>query len=114
MIFMAAKLLAARRSWLLHSCSPADGPGPERRPAPRDRRREADRRRAVGGRRRARDPAERRRERAQGLEAHLEADVGDRRVGVAQELLRALDPAREDVLVRRLPERLLEPAREVR
>jgi len=39
--------------------------------------------------------------------------ISDAEVGVAEQFLRALDPACEDVLVRRLAERLLEPAAEV-
>ena len=43
-----------------------------------------------------------------------EADVGDRAVGVAQQRRRALEPAGQQVLVRRLAERAAELAAEVR
>ena len=70
-------------------------------------------RRAVGGRRAAVGAGEARRERAEAAQPDVEADVGDRVVGVAQELGRALEPARQQVLVRRRAERAPELAAEV-
>jgi len=43
----------------------------------------------------------------------LEADLGDREAGAAQKILRALDPASQEVLVRCFAEGLLEAAAEM-
>src|SRR4051812_48511866 len=51
------------------------------------------------------DAPEARGERAEAAEADREADLGDAPVGVAQERGGALEPARQQVLVRRLTER---------
>src|SRR4051812_47238579 len=50
------------------------------------------------------DLAERPAERAEAREAHVEADLGDAAVGLAQEEHRALDAPALEVAVRRLPE----------
>src|SRR5919202_6799509 len=109
-ILMAATLVARGRRALLHSCGLR--PRPHRRPAAGDVRRVAGDRRAVRRRRHADDAVERRAERAEALEADLEADLADAELGVAQELLRALDAPRQHVLVRALAEGLLEAAAE--
>ncbi len=70
--------------------------------------------RAVGGRRHPEHPPEARRERADALQPDREADVGDRAVGRPQQRGRALEPARQQVLVRRLTERAPELTAEVR
>ena len=62
----------------------------------------------------AENVAERTPERPQALPAGLESDVGDRQVRVAQQRRGPLDPAREQIPVRRQAERLLERPREVR
>src|SRR5919199_3619346 len=69
---------------------------------------------AVGRRRHPVRAAEARGERADALQADGRADVGDRPIGVPQQRRRALEPAREQVLVRRLSERAPELATEVR
>jgi hypothetical protein len=69
--------------------------------------------RAVRRRRHAVDAAEARRERSDAREPDLEADLGDRVVGVSQERGRPLEPARQEVLVRRLSEGPPELAAEV-
>ena len=58
--------------------------------------------------------AEARRERADALQADRGADLGDVAVGVPQQRRGPLEPAREQVLVRRLAERAPELAAEVR
>ena len=60
------------------------------------------------------DVAERAAERAQASPAGVERDLGDGKVGVAEQRLRALDPPRQQVAVRGDAEGLLERAREVR
>ena len=69
---------------------------------------------AVLRRRHAEPPAEARRERADAAQSDGEADVRDRSIGGAQERRRALEPAHEEVLVRRLAELAAELAAEVR
>jgi hypothetical protein len=69
---------------------------------------------AVGGGGEPVRAAEARRERADAPQSDQEADVRDRAVGVAQERRRALQPAGEEVLVRRLAECPAELAAEVR
>ena len=76
-----------------------------------DGRREA---RAVDGGGDAVGPGEAGGERADALQADAEADVGDRAVGHAQQRGGALEPAGQQVLVRRLAERAAELAAEVR
>src|SRR5204863_134193 len=86
-------LIAPGAVALLHSCARGRA-RPLRRPAARDLRRDARHRRAVGRRRHPGDAVEGGAERAEALEADLEADLADAELGVAQELLGALDPAR--------------------
>src|SRR5690348_12309737 len=69
---------------------------------------------AVLARRHAHDRTERAAERAEAGEAHVEADLGDARVGRAQQEHRALDAPPLQVAVRRLAERRAEGADEVR
>src|SRR5262245_14379860 len=59
---------------------------------------------AVGRGRYAVDAAEARRERADAAQTDGEADVGHGAIGVAQQRGRALEPACEEILVRRLAE----------
>src|SRR5215204_2514610 len=68
----------------------------------------------VVARRLADERAKRRAERAQAPEADLDAHLGDGHAGAPEELLGALDPALQEVLVGRLAEGLLEAANEVR
>src|SRR5689334_18322783 len=68
---------------------------------------------AVGRRRLAVGAREARRERADAAQADREADLGDLAVGAAQERRGALEPARQQVGVRRLAERLAELAAEM-
>ena len=82
-----------------------------RDPGPVGRRRMG---RTIGEGRAAVRPSEARRERADALQADHEADLRHRAVGAAQQGRRAFEPAREQVLVRRLAERLAELAAEVR
>src|SRR4051812_16330047 len=70
--------------------------------------------RPVRRRRLAHDVAERPAERAEAVEADVEADLGHGRVGLAQQLHRALNPTALEVAVRRLAERRPELAAEVR
>lgn len=49
-------------------------------------------------------PAEARRERPEAAEADVEADLGDRPIGVAQELRRALEPPGQQILMGRRAE----------
>src|ERR687894_2094405 len=69
---------------------------------------------AVGARRRADDVAKRAAERAEAREADGEADLRHGRVGLAQERHRPFQAAPLQVAVRRLAERVLEAADEVR
>src|SRR5215207_7738755 len=68
----------------------------------------------VVARRLADERAKCRAERAEAPEADLETHLGHGEAGAPQELLGALDPAAEEVLMRRLAEGLLEAADEVR
>src|SRR5712692_7267616 len=68
----------------------------------------------VGRRGESERPAEGRGERADAAQADSEADVRDRAVGVAEQRRRALHPAGQEVLVRRLAEGPAELAAEVR
>src|SRR5262245_31631329 len=79
----------------------------------RERRRRRERV-AVGLRRDAVGTREAGRERADAAQTDGEADVGDRAVGGAQQRRGALEPAGQEVLVRRLAERTAELAAEVR
>ena len=69
--------------------------------------------RPVSGGRHAERATEARCERTDAREADVEADVRDRTVGVAKQLGGALEPSREEVLVRRLAERPPELSAEV-
>src|SRR5690349_21367029 len=60
------------------------------------------------------DVAKRAAESAEAVPPRCERDVGDWPVGIAQQRGRALDTPREQIAVRREPERLLERARKVR
>src|SRR4051812_6279731 len=78
--------------------------------------RRADRlgRSAVRRRRDAHDPPEGSAERPEAGEPHVEADLGHTAIGLAQQVHRPLDPAPLQVAMRRLAERLLERAAEMR
>src|SRR5215211_2206212 len=69
---------------------------------------------AVGARRHSDDASEGAAEGAEAREPHVEADLGHRPVGLPQQRHRALQPAPLQVAVRRLAERPLEGADEVR
>jgi hypothetical protein len=68
----------------------------------------------IRSRRQNERPAEARRERPDAAQTDGEADVRDRAVGVPQQGRCALQPARREVLMRRLAERPAELAAEVR
>src|SRR5437762_2477363 len=89
---------------------------PRHRPAGRHEQRGALAReaRAVLRGRLADDRAKRATEGAQAVEAHVEADLGDRTRGLAQQLHRTLHAAALQVAVRRLAERGAELAAEMR
>src|ERR1044072_917925 len=109
MEFMAAKIRAPRRlRWSGTAWSP---------PRHFEARRHAVRHRAARAelrRRLADDLAERPAERGEAGEADVEADLADRVLRRAQEAHRALDAPPLQVPVRRLAERVLERADEVR
>jgi hypothetical protein len=69
--------------------------------------------RPVGGWGHPEGPTEARRERTDAAQADRKADVGDTPVGDAEERSGALEPAREEVLVRRLAEHAAELPAEV-
>ena len=106
--------LARRRAAVFSKPAGAGGRTPAARRSGSGRARGRRVRRAVGGRGHAVDAAEARGERADAAQADVEADVGDRPVGVAQQRGRPLHPAGQQVLVRRLAERAPELAAEVR
>src|SRR4051794_6304740 len=111
---MTAKLRGGRRPVFSKAAGSRARVGLEdagRHARPRSRGREL---RAVGRGRAAVRPAEARGEAADAAETDGEADVRDAAVGGAQQLRGALEPAREQVLVRRLAERPPELAAEVR
>src|SRR5205823_4260465 len=68
----------------------------------------------IPGRRKTEEAREAGRERAQAFEPDREADLGDRPVGLTEQCRRALEPAAEQVSVRRLAEHPPELAAEVR
>src|SRR6266566_769940 len=70
--------------------------------------------RPVGGGRHAERSAETRRERPDAAQSDGEADIRDRAVGVPKQRGGTLEPARQEVLVRRLAERAPELPAEVR